>query len=111
MKIRNRVGALADHRTIEAPVENRPPGPHFVFDTPIEMGHDGRHRDNRAGRTEMRCHNCRRKITDENPSSTVDKWGNACCDTCTTCEHGVPLIKPVCRGCDILVRDLLAASV
>lgn len=55
----------------------------------------------------MRCHNCLRKITDANPSSSLNKWGKALCDHCGDCEHGVKLNQP-CGACVILVRELLA---
>lgn len=54
-----------------------------------------------------RCHNCLRKITAENPSSTVDKWGNEVCDTCTLCTHGERLID-ACFGCARDVAKLIA---
>lgn len=59
----------------------------------------------------MRCHGCLRKITAENPASTVNKWGKPCCDTCTLCEHGVPLIVPKCGGCEALVELLFVQQV
>lgn len=58
----------------------------------------------------MRCHNCLRKITDANPSSTVNRWGKPCCDTCTTCEHGVALINPRCTGCEAMVARMMATN-
>jgi len=58
----------------------------------------------------MRCHNCLRKITEANPASTVNKWGKECCDTCTTCEHGVPLIVPKCPACEDMCMQMFAAQ-
>jgi hypothetical protein len=52
-----------------------------------------------------RCHGCLRKITSENPSSTVDKWGNEMCDTCTLCVHSVALIDE-CTWCDADMKAL-----
>jgi len=57
-----------------------------------------------------RCHNCLRKIADANPASTINKWGKECCDTCTTCEHGVPLINPDCAGCTDLIELLFVSQ-
>lgn len=54
-----------------------------------------------------RCHECLRKITAENPSSTVNKWGKEVCDTCVKCIHGKRLIDH-CDGCDSDVAKLFA---
>lgn len=56
--------------------------------------------------TMKRCHNCLRKITEQNPSSAVDKWGNEVCDTCTLCTHGQRLIDD-CVGCEDDVKAMI----
>lgn len=54
-----------------------------------------------------RCHECLRKITDQNPSSTVNKWGKEVCDTCVKCTHEKRLIDD-CFDCDADVAKLFA---
>lgn len=54
----------------------------------------------------MRCNKCLRKITDENLSSSLDRFGKPLCDHCGTCGHLVALNKP-CRQCDALYGHLL----
>lgn len=55
----------------------------------------------------MRCNKCLRKITDENPASSLDQWGKALCDNCGTCSHGAAL-NVDCAQCDAMFAGLLA---